>query len=147
MKYQLQLFKCKGKKGIEISNKLNISTLLSVIILSITLIVCTLILTINKSDNNQSKEIQKQHSFENDVMTLKEASEYLKIEEDEVLKIINIEKAHLSKTGSFNGMMFPYYKVDDKYYIYTNRLNEWLNDVSLERRVYDFNTLRKYTDH
>ena len=59
--------------------------------------------------------------------------------EEEVQGIINTEKSMLEETGSFTGIMFPYFTVNEKQYFSKAAIDEWLNEVSKEHREYDTN--------
>lgn len=73
----------------------------------------------------------------NEILSLSEAAQYLKLSEKEVKGIMIIERKQLKSYGSFLGKMFPYYKVNDKYYFYKDELDEWLKEVSSNRTQYD----------
>ncbi|WP_427340737.1 hypothetical protein [Caloranaerobacter sp. DY30410] len=120
----------------------NISIVLSSIILSLSMITSTFIL-INNKDN--SKKIISSIN-QNEVMTIAETAEYLKIKEEDIIKIITIENSKLRKSGSFTGAMFPYFKVNDDYYIYKPRLKKWLEDASRDNRIYDTYNYSLYFD-
>jgi len=55
----------------------------------------------------------------------------------EVQGIMQTEKKILEETGSFSGKMFPYFTINNKQYFYKDELDEWLKEVSSNRRVYD----------
>ncbi|WP_105614001.1 MerR family transcriptional regulator [Vallitalea okinawensis] len=124
------------------SKKHNITILISAIILSLSMITCSYMLTKSNAVNilKSSDEIETNHNNVDDVLNLDEVAEYLKMDKEVVLKIILIEQSKLSETGSFSGEMFPYFKVDDNYFIYKENLRRWLEDVTLERRVYETDT-------
>ena len=73
---------------------------------------------------------------ESSVMTLEEASRYLKISEEEIIGIIDTEQENLSKSGSFYGKMFPYFVVNDKTLFYKNEIDLWLKEVVTQKTEY-----------
>lgn len=96
------------------------------------MIISSLILTYN-TDNR----IETMKYTTNDIMTISEAAEYLRISEVNLKKIIIIEKNMLKIAGHFRGRMLPYYKIDDNYYFYKKGLDSWLEDVTTNKVMYD----------
>ena len=88
----------------------------------------------------KSSNIQKQDSVINsNVFTISQVAEYLRMTEEEVQGIIDTEEIWLDTTGSFSGIMFPYFIVNEKQYFYKEKIDEWLKEVSNEHREYDTN--------
>lgn len=113
----------------------NKSLSISIIILTIGIILSSIWLgySIQKSIN-----IQTQNSTEDSsIFNISQVANYLRITEEEVQGIIDIEKNELEKTGSFSGDMFPYFTVNEKRYFYKGELDEWLKEISNEHREYD----------
>lgn len=71
------------------------------------------------------------------VMNISEVANYLGMTEEEVQGIINTEKNMLESRGSYTGIMFPYFIVNDKLYFYKEQVDEWLKDTSIQRKEYD----------
>lgn len=71
------------------------------------------------------------------VMNISEVANYLGMTEEEVQGIINTEKNMLESRGSYTGIMFPYFIVNDKLYFYKEQVDEWLKDISIQRKEYD----------
>lgn len=71
------------------------------------------------------------------VMNISEVANYLGMTEEEVQGIINTEKNMLESRGSYTGIMFPYFIVNDKLYFYKEQIDEWLKDISIQRKEYD----------
>lgn len=71
------------------------------------------------------------------VMNISEVANYLGMTEEEVQGIINTEKNMLESRGSYTGIMFPYFIVNDKLYFYKEQIDEWLKDTSIQRKEYD----------
>ena len=74
---------------------------------------------------------------DNMVLDLTQVANYLKMTEEEITGIIQTEKNKLEETGSFYGRMFPYFVVNNNKYFYKDEVNEWLKEVSSNRREYD----------
>lgn len=88
----------------------------------------------------KSTNIQKQDSVINsNVFTISQVAEYIRMTEEEVQGIIDTEEIELDTTGSFSGIMFPYFIVNEKQYFYKEKIDEWLKEVSNEHREYDTN--------
>lgn len=114
----------------------NLAIIFSAIILGFSIITCSYIVT----QSNIKNEVESSHEYVDDILSLDDAAVYLKMEKEEVLKIILMEQYELSQTGSFSGEMFPYFMVDDNYYISKDGLKRWLENVTQERRVYNTDT-------
>lgn len=115
----------------------NKSLLISIVILTLCIMLSSIWLgySIQKSSN-----IQKQDSVINsNVFTISQVSEYLRMTEEEVQGIIDTEEIWLDTTGSFSGIMFPYFIVNEKKYFYKEKIDEWLKEVSNEHREYNTN--------
>lgn len=70
------------------------------------------------------------------LMTMEEASVFLNMTEDQIVQIIKTEHNILNSTQIFNGTMFPYINVDNKYIFHKDLLLNWINDASMNRSVY-----------
>lgn len=71
-----------------------------------------------------------------EVLSLSEASDYLKISEKSIKAIISQEKIHLNKYGSFSGMMFPYSKVYGEFIFSKQSLDAWVNETTTNKNEY-----------
>ena len=71
-----------------------------------------------------------------EVLSLSEASDYLKISEKSIKAIISQEKLHLSNYGSFSGMMFPYSNVYGEFIFSKKSLDVWLHESTTNRNEY-----------
>lgn len=76
-------------------------------------------------------------STDNKTLTLPQVAEYLNMTEEEVRGIIQTEKKQLDETHTFQGKMFPYFTINNKQYFYKNEIDEWLKEVSSNRREYN----------
>ncbi len=72
-----------------------------------------------------------------EVLTVKEASTYLNLNEDTIMRIIEQEEKILEETGTFSGMMLPYTKVYDQFLFSKNSLNKWVQEASETRTIYN----------
>jgi hypothetical protein len=79
-----------------------------------------------------------------EVLTLSEAADYLHMKEEFIGKIINQEGMLLEKTGSFEGIMFPYVKVGDEYIFSKQSLDDWMMEAANNRREYTEDGQDKY---
>lgn len=129
------------------SIKKDIYILLSSIILGASLILSSYIISNNNNNSNIDSEYKKVEitNTSNDVMNLEETAAYLKMSKDNVLNIIKIEQEKLHKYHHFSGKMFPYFKVNNDYYVYKEELKDWLEEATFDQREYDTksNTLRQ----
>lgn len=87
-----------------------------------------------KSANLQDSNIT---SVDDKILNLSQAAEYLSMTEEEIQGVMQTEKNILEKTGSFSGKMFPYFTINNKKYFYKNEIDEWLKEVSSNRREYN----------
>jgi len=89
--------------------------------------------SIQKSTNMQ---IQKT-TIDSNVMNVSQVANYLGMTEEEVQGIMETEKKKLESSGSYTGMMFPHFIVNGKLYFYKEEIDEWLKEVSIQRKEYD----------
>ncbi|QUG43064.1 helix-turn-helix domain-containing protein [Psychrobacillus sp. INOP01] len=84
--------------------------------------------------HQQNSEVEVvNYQFVDEVLSLSEASDYLKISEKSIKAIISQEKTHLNNYGSFSGMMFPYSKVYGEYIFSKKSLDIWINESTTNR--------------
>ncbi|MEG0775090.1 hypothetical protein [Clostridium sp.] len=76
-------------------------------------------------------------STDNKTLTLPQIAQYLNMTVEEVRGIIQTEKKQLDETHVFHGKMFPYFTINNKQYFYKNEIDEWLKEVSSNRREYN----------
>jgi hypothetical protein len=89
--------------------------------------------------------IQKSNTYSfgnNKVLNLTQVAEYLNMPEEKVKGIIETERIKLNETGSFSGIMFPYFTVDNEQYFYKDQIDEWLKEIAGNRREY--NTIERW---
>lgn len=89
---------------------------------------------IKHQQNSEVEEVKYQKVDE--VLSLSEASEYLKISEKSIKAIINQEKIHLNNYGSYTGMMFPYSNVYGEYIFSKQSLDAWIMETTTIRNEY-----------
>lgn len=68
-----------------------------------------------------------------EVLSLSEASDYLKLDEKSIKAIIGQQKQFLKSYGSFTGMMLPYTKVYDEYIFSKQSLQEWVKEANINQ--------------
>ncbi len=109
---------------------------ISIIIFAISVIISSIWIgySLQKSVSLQTSSLL---SKDNIILTLSQVAEYLNMTEEEVLSIIKLENKKLDETGSFTGIMFPYFKINNKNYFYKEEINEWVKEVSRDHRVYN----------
>ncbi|OME88040.1 hypothetical protein BK120_01610 [Paenibacillus sp. FSL A5-0031] len=108
-------------------------------ILGVSFIVGCMFLEKNEVPNKEESDITI--SVEKPLLTIEEAANYLRLSENEIKQIIHTEQIQLTTAGSFSGVMFPYIKVGEKFYISKNELMVWINETSRERREYTAGTV------
>jgi hypothetical protein len=84
----------------------------------------------------KEKYNQKIESVGKALMNMKETADYLNLTEDQVKHIIASEKSELSSRGTYTGVMFPYVKINGQFYVSKNELNDWVKDVTIQKREY-----------
>lgn len=77
------------------------------------------------------------NSIDSNVLNLSQVAKYLTMSEEEVEGIIQTEQNIIDKTHSFDGLMFPYFTINNKKYFYKDLIDDWLKEVSSRRREYD----------
>jgi hypothetical protein len=90
--------------------------------------------SLQKSDSIKTKTSA---SSEINVLDVSQVAKYLNMTVEDVNGIINAEKKALASTGSFTGIMFPYFTINDIPYFYKYEIDEWLKDVSKNHRQYN----------
>lgn len=107
----------------------------SIIVLAIS-ILCSSIWIGYSLQRNVS--LQASISIESKTLSLPKVAEYLNMTEEEVRSIIQIENMRkLDETRMFEGKMLPYFTIDNKQYFYKDEIDEWLKEVSSNRRQYN----------
>lgn len=108
---------------------------ISIIILALSIMLSSIWLgySIQKLTNIQAQKT----NVDGNVLTVSQVANYLGMTEEEVQGIIKTEKNILESSGSYTGLMFPYFTVNDKMYFYKQQIDEWLKEVSTQRKEYD----------
>ena len=121
---------------IKMGNK-NLVTAISIVFLGISIMVSGYFIgnAIKSTDDGDKRT----EPVEVKVLNLSQVAGYLNMSEEELKRIIVIEKNQLEKTGSFYGKMFPYFTIDNKQYFYKNEIDEWLKNVTSTHREYNTN--------
>lgn len=89
---------------------------------------------IKHQENSEVEEVNYQPVDE--VLSLTEASDYLKMSEKSIKAIISQEKIHLNNYGSFSGMMFLYSKIYGEFIFSKKSLDVWINETTINKNEY-----------
>ena len=115
--------------------KSNKGLILSIIILACTIMICSSIIATKVSTAINTNSIDSKENSQ--VLGINEAADYLHLSEEQVIRMINIEKTDLEEDGIFSGMMLPYFTVDGQYYFCKAELDNWLKEVANEHTEYN----------
>ncbi|MCX8129546.1 MAG: hypothetical protein N3I35_05520 [Clostridia bacterium] len=115
--------------------KKNIVAVIAVLFIGVSIIINGYFIAgAKKPDKLQNPVV---NSADRKVLNVSQAAEYMNITEEEIQGIIKTEDSMLKKSGSFVGKMFPYFTINNKKYFYKNEIDEWLTEVSRNRREYN----------
>ena len=106
----------------------------SIMILACTIVVGSSIIALKLPVTINLPSIETKESYQ--VLRIDEAADYLRLSEEQIIRMINIERRTLEKDGVFSGIMFPYFKVDDEYYFSKAQLDEWIKEAAIEQVEY-----------
>ena len=108
---------------------------ISIIILACTIVIGSSIMATKVSTAINMTSIDSKEK--SPVLGRNEAADYLHLSEEQVIRMINIEKTDLEEDGIFSGMMLPYFTVDGQYYFCKAELDNWLKEVANEHTEYN----------
>ena len=108
---------------------------ISIIILACTIVIGSSIMATKVSTAINTNSIDSKENSQ--VLGINEAADYLHLSEEQVIRMINIEKTDLEEDGIFSGMMLPYFTVDGQYYFCKAELDNWLKEVANEHTEYN----------
>lgn len=108
---------------------------ISIIILACTIVIGSSIMATKVSTAINMTSIDSKENSQ--VLGINEAADYLHLSEEQVIRMINIEKTDLEEDGIFSGMMLPYFTVDGQYYFCKAELDNWLKEVANEHTEYN----------
>ena len=108
---------------------------ISIIILACTIVIGSSIIATKVSTAINMTSIDSKEK--SPVLGINEAADYLHLSEEQVIRMINIEKTDLEEDGIFSGMMLPYFTVDGQYYFSKAELDNWLKEVATEHTEYN----------
>ena len=108
---------------------------ISIIILACTIVIGSSIMATKVSTAINMTSIDSKEN--SPVLGINEAADYLHLSEEQVIRMINIEKTDLEEDGIFSGMMLPYFTVDGQYYFCKAELDNWLKEVANEHTEYN----------
>ena len=115
--------------------KSNKGLILSIIILACTIMIGSSIIATKVSTAINTNSIDSKENSQ--VLGINDAADYLHLSEEQVIRMINIEKTDLEEDGIFSGMMLPYFTVDGQYYFCKAELDNWLKEVANEHTEYN----------
>ena len=115
--------------------KSNKGLIISIIILACTIMIGSSIIATKVSTAINTNSIDSKENSQ--VLGINEAADYLHLSEEQVIRMINIEKTDLEEDGIFSGMMLPYFTVDGQYYFCKAELDNWLKEVANEHTEYN----------
>ena len=108
---------------------------ISIIILACTIVIGSSIMATKVSTAINTNSIDSKANSQ--VLGINDAADYLHLSEEQVIRMINIEKTDLEEDGIFSGMMLPYFTVDGQYYFCKAELDNWLKEVANEHTEYN----------
>ena len=115
--------------------KSNKGLIISIIILACTIMIGSSIIATKVSTAINTNSIDSKEN--SPVLGINEAADYLHLSEEQVIRMINIEKTDLEEDGIFSGIMLPYFTVDGQYYFCKAELDNWLKEVSNDHTEYN----------
>ena len=115
--------------------KSNKGLIISMIILACTIMIGSSIIATKISTTINTNSIESKENSQ--VLGINVAADYLQLSEEQVIRVINIEKTDLEEDGVFSGMMLPYFTVDGQYYFSKAELDNWLKEVANEHTEYN----------
>lgn len=113
-----------------------ISMIVVSLILGVSFIIGCSLTNSNKESEVEQDQIPSIVTADKLLMDIKETALYLNLTEAQVMNIIKTEHENLSRSGIFQGTMFPYIRVGNEYLFNKELLTTWVSDASLNRRVY-----------
>jgi len=106
------------------------------LVLGVSFIIGCSLINSNKESEVEKDQIPSIVKADKLLMDIKETALYLNLTEAQVMNIIKTEHDNLSRSGIFEGTMFPYIRVGNEYLFNKDLLTTWVSDASLNRRVY-----------
>lgn len=118
----------------------NLSLFLSSVMLGASIIVGCILITNNQAANGKEARelpsVQKTLESAKPLMTLQETADYLNLTEEQVKTIIGYENYILEVSHSYNGMMFPYIKINNQILVSRDELSGWIKESVQQRQEY-----------
>ena len=108
---------------------------ISILILACTIMIGSSIIATKVSTAINTNSIDSKENSQ--VLGINDAADYLHLSEEQVIRMINIEKTDLEEDGIFSGRMIPYFTVDGQYYFSKAELDNWLKEVANEHTEYN----------
>ncbi|MCP1182999.1 hypothetical protein [Paenibacillus sp. 1781tsa1] len=112
------------------------SILLSSVVLGISFIIGCIILTTHERNSELTHAVGQEVPNDKVLLTMQETAEYLSMTEEQVMSIIKAEQGSFTVAGFFDGRMFPFIKVQDKFFVSRVELDLWVQEASANHRRY-----------
>lgn len=112
------------------------SILLASVILGISFIIGCVLLTNQGRNSEPTQAVEQEVPNDKALLTIQETAEYLSMTEEQVMSIIKAEQGSLTVAGFFDGKMFPFIKVQDKFFVSRIELEMWTQESSASHRRY-----------
>lgn len=113
-----------------------LSILLSSVILGISFIIGCILLTTQERNSELTQAVEQEVPSDKVLLTMHETAEYLSMTEEQVMSIIKAEQGSFTVAGFFDGRMFPFIKVQDKFFVSRVELDLWVQEASASHRRY-----------
>ncbi|WP_336760419.1 hypothetical protein [Paenibacillus sp. USHLN196] len=112
------------------------SILLASVILCISFIIGCILLTTQERNSKLTQAVEQEVPNDKVLLTIQETAEYLSMTEEQVMSIIKAEQGSFTVSGFFDGRMFPFIKVQDKFFVSRVELDLWVQEASASHRRY-----------
>lgn len=113
-----------------------LSILLASVILGISFIIGCILLTTQERNSELTQAVEQEVPSDKVLLTMQETAEYLSMTEEQVMSIIKAEQGSFTVSGFFDGRMFPFIKVHDKFFVSRVELDLWVQEASASHRRY-----------
>jgi hypothetical protein len=112
------------------------SILLASVILGISFIIGCILLMNHGRNSELTQAVEHEVPNDKALLTIQETAEYLSMTEEQVMSIIKAEQGSFTVSGFFDGRMFPFIKVQDKFFVSRVELDLWVQEASSSHRRY-----------
>lgn len=112
-----------------------ISIIIASLILGISFIVGCSLINNGRGLEPEQEQVLAIASADKPLLTIEETALFLNLTDDQLMDIIKTERVY-SASGTFTGTGLPYFMVNGEYLFNKDLLLNWINEASLEKRVY-----------